>query len=254
MLRSAIAVAFPLLLLVPAALSAATPDPLVAELVARYGEAERPRVERGFAQLDAFWRAEDGDRAARDEFARTHFAGDAATRDALFDRLEAGLESLDGHLAEISRDWRAQSDLDRGPILPFDEIMAAWIRRRTSPTTCSATSLAFVVLLNFPLTTLDERLARGESWIAPRVGRGAAGRPLREAHPVRRQPGDRRGGVARRRSTSPATTSGCTTCVDESGERLFPPKLRLLSHWNLRDELKASYGDARTGWRSSARS
>ncbi len=35
--------------------------------------------------------------------------------------------------------------------------------------------------------------------------------------------------------------------VDDKGVRLFPPKMRLLSHWNLRDEIKADYGDAKTG-------
>jgi hypothetical protein len=35
--------------------------------------------------------------------------------------------------------------------------------------------------------------------------------------------------------------------VDPSGQRLFPPKLRLLSHWNLRDEIKADYADAQHG-------
>ena len=29
--------------------------------------------------------------------------------------------------------------------------------------------------------------------------------------------------------------------VDANGARLFPPRLRLLSHWNLRDEIKADY-------------
>jgi hypothetical protein len=29
--------------------------------------------------------------------------------------------------------------------------------------------------------------------------------------------------------------------VDDRGRRLFPPKLRLLSHWNLRDQIKADY-------------
>jgi hypothetical protein len=37
--------------------------------------------------------------------------------------------------------------------------------------------------------------------------------------------------------------------VDDDGRRLFPPGMRLLSHWNLRDEIKASYGldDAELG-------
>jgi hypothetical protein len=246
MLRSAFAVAFPLLLLAPAALSAAPPDPLVAELVARYGEAERARVERGLAQLDAFWRAEDGDRAARDEFARTHFAGDAATRDALFDRLEAGLESLDGHLAEISRDWRAQSDLDRGPILPFDEIMAAWDPAAHVSDDLFGNKLAFAVLLNFPLTTLDERLARGESWSR----REWAEARLAERF-AKRIPSAVNQAFAEAASSAAQYVAGYNIwmhhLVDERGERLFPPKLRLLEHWNLRDEIKASYGDAAHG-------
>src|SRR5262249_59164293 len=31
--------------------------------------------------------------------------------------------------------------------------------------------------------------------------------------------------------------------VGDKGERLFPKGLRLISHWNLRDELKADYAD-----------
>jgi len=42
--------------------------------------------------------------------------------------------------------------------------------------------------------------------------------------------------------------------VNERGERLFPAKMRLLSHWNLRDEIKANYPLGAAGWRSSARS
>ena len=35
--------------------------------------------------------------------------------------------------------------------------------------------------------------------------------------------------------------------VDAKGQRLFPPKMRLLSHWNLRDEIKADYADPKDG-------
>src|SRR5262249_28394233 len=35
--------------------------------------------------------------------------------------------------------------------------------------------------------------------------------------------------------------------VDVKGARLFPQGLRLLSHWNLRDEIKADYSDAKDG-------
>jgi hypothetical protein len=32
--------------------------------------------------------------------------------------------------------------------------------------------------------------------------------------------------------------------LDERGERPFPPRMRLLSHWNLRDQIKADYSEA----------
>ena len=35
--------------------------------------------------------------------------------------------------------------------------------------------------------------------------------------------------------------------VDDKGQRALPPKMRLLSHWNLRDEIKADYADKQNG-------
>ncbi len=248
MVRSALAVAC-LLLPMSTALAAAAPesqDPMLTELVAKFGEAERARIARGLSQLDAFWRAEDGDRAARDEFVRTYYAGDAATRDALFARLESGLESLDGHLLEISRDWRAQSDLDRGPILPFDEIMAAYDPAAHVADDLFGNRLAFAVLLNFPLTTLEERLAQGEGWsrrqwaevrLAARFGKrvpSAVNQAFAEAS-------------ARASQYVAGYNVWMHHLVDAKGQRLFPPKLRLLEHWNLRDEIKASYSDPKQG-------
>src|ERR1043166_5419799 len=93
-------------------------DAVESELVAKYGEAQRARAHRGVHQVAEFWRAEDGDAAAFRDFVTTNFAGDQKTLDAMFDRFQFALESLYGYSAEISRDWKAQSDLDRGPIYP----------------------------------------------------------------------------------------------------------------------------------------
>jgi hypothetical protein len=40
--------------------------------------------------------------------------------------MEFALESYDGHVNEIVRDFRKQSDLDLGAIYPFDEILAGY--------------------------------------------------------------------------------------------------------------------------------
>src|ERR1043166_7149964 len=129
-------------------------DAVESELVAKYGEAQRARAHRGIHQVADFWRAEDGDAAAFRDFVTTNFAGEQKTLDATFDRFQFALESLNGHMAEISRAWKQQSDLALGPILPFDELMAAYDPYAHLNDDLFANKIAFVALLNFPLTTL----------------------------------------------------------------------------------------------------
>ena len=68
-------------------------DKAESDLVAKYGEAQRARAHRGVAQVAEFWRAEDGDAAAFQEFVASSFAGDQKTLDALFERMEFAFES-----------------------------------------------------------------------------------------------------------------------------------------------------------------
>src|SRR5206468_1067965 len=97
-------------------------------------------------------------------FVRENFAGDQATLDALFDRMQFIEESLFGYMSAIGRDLRWQSDLDIGPIYPFDEVLAGYAPGAHLNEDLFANKIAFTVLLNFPLTTLDQRLAEGDQW------------------------------------------------------------------------------------------
>src|SRR5688500_20403294 len=83
---------------------------LESELVTKYGEGQKARLQRGIKQVAQFWRAEDGDQAAFENLIRTHFAGDQVTLDALFNRMQFVLESINGHMTEIARDlqWRSE--------------------------------------------------------------------------------------------------------------------------------------------------
>jgi hypothetical protein len=217
------------------------------ELVTQYGESQRARIQRGIAQVRQFWRASDGDDAAMQAFIRANFAGDAKTLDALFDRMQFVLESVDGHMNEIGRDLRWQSDLDLGPIHPFDEVMAGYDPSAHLNDDFFENKLAFVVLLNFPLTTLDQRLAEGEKWSR----RQWAETKLAQRF-SKRIPSDVN--LAFSRAAGEAAQYVATYniwmhhLVDAEGNRLFPAKMRLLEHWNLRDEIKANYSlDAKTG-------
>jgi hypothetical protein len=216
------------------------------ELVAKHGEAQRARISRGLKQVADFWRAEDGDRAVFEEFVRTNFAGDQTTLDAMFTRFQHNFEQVDGHMQEIGREFRQQSDLDVGEILPFDELFAGYDPSAHLADDFFKNKLAFVVLLNFPLTTLEQRLNEGEKWSRRQWAEARLAQRF-----SKRIPAEVNLELARASSEADRYIAEYNIwmhhLLDEKGNRLFPPKLRLLSHWNLRDEIKANYTEGEKG-------
>ncbi|MGZ4777879.1 MAG: hypothetical protein ACXV5L_01685 [Thermoanaerobaculia bacterium] len=220
-------------------------DRVETQLVAKYGEAERANIHRGLQQAAGFWRAEDGDASAFEEFAvANYFTGDA--REQLFKRLEFTLESFDGHMNEIARDWRQQSDLDLGTIYPFDELMAGYDPSAHINDDLFENKLAFIVLLNFPLTSLQQRLTEGDKWSR----RQWAETKLAQRF-SKRVPADVSMAIAKASAEASQYVASYNIwmhhVVDDRGRRLFPAKMRLLEHWNLRDEIKADYSDKENG-------
>jgi len=236
-------------------------DKLQSELAAKYGEAQRERVRRGLKQVGEFWRKDDGDQAAFESFVRPNCAGDQAAIDTVFTRFEKLLERLDGHLQEIGREFRNQADLDLGPMLPLDETFAGFDAGAHVTDDMFRNKLAFVILLNFPLTTLEQRLGEGRNWsrrqwaearLAQRFSKRVPAE-VNQAIAQAQAEGDHYiseyniwmyhivGAPTAKADSSPAARN-------ETNEvRLFPKRMRLLSHWNLRDEIKADYDVPQNG-------
>ena len=216
------------------------------EMIAKYGESQRTRLQRGMQQVANFWRIEDGEATIFEEFVRKNFAGDQATLDTMFSRFERNLEQLDGHMHEINREFRTQSDLDLGPILPFDEAFAGYDPSAHVLDDFFQNKLAFTVLLNFPLTTLEQRLTEGEKWSRRQWAEVRLAQRF-----SKRIPASVNLAIAQAAADAERYIAEYNIwmhhLVDTKGNRLFPPKLRLLSHWNLRDEIKADYSDVKTG-------
>ncbi|HVF48970.1 MAG TPA: hypothetical protein VNA19_02715 [Pyrinomonadaceae bacterium] len=219
---------------------------LESELVSKYGEAQRARLVRGMGQVADFWRAEDGDAAAFEEFVRTNFAGQQATLDTMFERFQRNLEQLDGHMQEIGREFAQQSDLDAGEILSFDELFAGYSPSAHVTDDFFRNKLAFIVLLNFPLTTLQQRLAEGERWTRRQWAEARLAQRFSKRIPAEVNLANAQAAAEAGRYIAEYNI-WMHHLLDDKGARLFPPKLRLLSHWNLRDEIKADYSDAQTG-------
>ncbi len=221
---------------------AASRTALEKELVAKHGEGQRERLRRGMEQAARFWRAGDGNAKVFEEFVRANFAGEPATLDALFQRMEFAMESLEGYMVEINRNFRMQVDLDRGPIIGFDETLAGYDPSAHTTDDFFDNKLAFVVLLNFPLTTLEQRLAEGEGWSRRQWAETRLAQRF-----SKRIPAEVSLEIAKVSAEADQYIAQYNVwmhhLVDGKGDRLFPAKMRLLSHWNLRDEIKANYSD-----------
>jgi hypothetical protein len=219
---------------------------LQGELTARFGTEQRPRIRRGLAQVARFWRPQDGGAGEFEAFVRDQFAGEPRTLDDLFARMEGVMESLEGHLLEIGRDFRLGSDLDLGPMLPVDAILAGFDPGAHVTEDLFGDKLAFAVLLNFPLTTLEERVRDGGAW----TSRQWAEAWLAERF-CRRVPAEVNQAAAEASAAAERYIAGCNIrmdhLVDARDRRLFPPGKRLLCHWNLRDEIKAQYAEGPAG-------
>ncbi len=208
---------------------------LVAALVQKHGEASRARAERGVKQVLALWRPQDGDLRA---FIESSFIADPAL---LLQRFSKAFEQIDGHLLEIGRALRSWNELELGPQLPVDQLFASVDVGAHLSDDLFDSKLAFVALLNFPLSELDEMAAEGpawtrKQWAEARLTRRFAQRPSGAALQA----------VAKASADSEAYIAGYNLWMHhllDKGERIFPKGVRLLTHWNLRDEIKADYAD-----------
>ena len=112
--------------------------------------------------------------------------------------------------------------------------------------------LAFIVLLNFPITTLEQRLTEGEKWSRRQWAEAALGLTFSKRIPSEVN-------LAVGKASADASQYVATYNIwmhhllDDKGKRLFPAKMRLLEHWNLRDEIKANYSlDPKVGLAEAA--
>lgn len=214
------------------------------KLLEKYGSGQKERIERGVRQVAEMWRPEDGSPEDFENLVLTHFAGSAESQEKLFKRFEKQLEAISGHNQMIQLSLREQVDLELGPIEPVDQIFAGFDPGAHLLDDFFANKLAHIVLLNFPVTTLEERIQKGDSW---------SRREWAEARLAsrfsKRVPADVNQAITQAYAEADAYIGDYKFymhhILDEQGNRLFQPGLKLISHWNLRDEIRGLYGEQR---------
>ncbi len=218
-----------------------------AELLKKYGEEERFRIERGVEQTAKLWREEDGSAADFEKFCEKNFIADPDKLDSLFSRLEANFETIYGHFNKISLDLLRPLHLSYYEILPIDYLFGAWSPSAHLEDDFFKNKIAFHILLNFPRYSLEEKSELADKWTRKQWAFARVGDMFSS-----RVPAELNQKVSEALTKADAYISSYNiymgNLVDDSGKTLFPKDLKLISHWGLRDELKSHYAEGEKGF------
>ena len=215
---------------------------VIDSLISTFGEEHRSRIETGVRQVAERWQKSDGDEQAFRKFCLEHFQTDPEKGDVLFTRFQKNLESLYGNLHRISRDFNRALQVDIGPVYPVDYLFASYNPFAHVSDDMFRSKLAFAVLLNFPIYSQEEKYDRGYSWSRKQWAEVRLAEEFRSRVPA---------SVSQKRSLAYVAADDYINnynifmhnLLDEQGNHLFPEGLKLISHWGLRDELKAQYAN-----------
>ncbi|MBN2814910.1 MAG: hypothetical protein JXQ80_12585 [Bacteroidales bacterium] len=212
-------------------------------LIKKYGEAQQEQIERGVNGVASLWQAADGDQQAFVDFCTGQFAGNSAKRYELFKRISENMEVIRGSFNAITVGLQRPIHVESGQMLAVDEIFGSYSPAAHFTDDFFSNKLAFNILLNFPYYSLAEKTAlAGEwgrkDWAYARLG------DLFDS----RVPSDVMQQVINANTRSELYIAAYNIfagkLVNDKGQQLFPVDMKLLSHWNIRDEIKSNYGAA----------
>lgn len=217
----------------------------VETLIKKY-PSESERISCCVRQAAALWNTRtDGTAAAFLRFCRDNFLV-GPELEKLLASFEAKLESVNGHFTALLLKLRREVDEDTGPLGPADKLFAAYSPGAHFIEDMFRARLAFLALLNFPVRTLEDCLEKGPAWSRDEWARTRLAQ--RFAHRV---PSDINRELAAAYSEAEQYISSYNIFLNKvtgpDGEELFPERLKLISHWGLRDYLKGLYTDKAGG-------
>ncbi len=219
---------------------------VIKSIVGKHGEASNFRAERGVNQVAALWRETDGTSEEFSAFCKTNFIANEAQLDELFGTVQRNLEIINGYYNKIDLQLKEPVQLTGKEISAVDELFGGYNIGSHLDNDLYANKIAFIVALNFPYYSLDEKTKLGKQWTRKQWAFARLGDRF-----TTRIPADIIQHLSQTLASADSYISGYNICMgmlqNDKGEKLFPADMKLISHWGLRDELKSNYADKKRG-------
>ena len=210
-------------------------------LTQTHPNADLSLAERGVRQVAALWQEADGTEADFVELVTTHYAATEEDKKVLYDRLSHILEQC-GQSADLLNNTLQEPTtlVGKGEPSTVDWIISGYSPMAHFTEDMFANKIAHICVLNFPSYTLEEKNTLGQEWTRLEWAYARMGEVFNT-----RIPGSVYAHSAQAMSEAENYIAGYNIMMhclrNEQGEQLWQEPMALLSHWNLRDELKSNY-------------
>ena len=212
------------------------------ELMNQHPDASKSLVEKGVKQVALLWTRNDGSPEDYKAFCEDNYVSNSEERKQLFERFDRHFEVIWGNLLKLQLELNEPNHMDVGDLTDIDMMFAAYNPQAHLDEDLYASKIAFIVALNFPELSLDEKNEMGKDWDSLEWAYARLGDVFTSRIPAE---------LLQKRSDA-ATNSdayiseynifmGHVLGID--GQTHFPEDMKLITHWNLRDELKSNYAN-----------
>lgn len=199
-------------------------------------------LERGVNQAATLWKVEDGTQEEFKTLVVKNFAKTPAEKEQLFNRIAYILESLYGTSNQLSVDLQKPLHLAGPDPIEVDYLMGSYTPFSHLSDDLFENKFAFITIVNFPNFTLEEKNSLGKNWTRLEWGYARLGDIFTNRVPAE---------LTAEKNIASGNGENYIAqynimmghLLNEKGEKLFPEDMVLLSHWNLRDEIKSNYAN-----------
>ena len=221
-------------------------DAVVADLVGQMtfddASIDGKLLKRGASQVAALWTAEDGSAEEFVQFVKDNYAASPEARRELFDKLSKAYEVLLGTQNQVAIELSLPTILAGPEPTNIDYIMSAFNPYSHLWNDLYENKVAFITILNFPNYTLAEKNELGGNWSREQWAYARMGDMF-----TSRVPASLNKEAAQANADAENYIASYNIMMghlrNEKGTALFPENMVLLSHWNLRDEIKSNYAN-----------
>ena len=225
----------------PVMISDTTIQASITAITVAHPEADAVLVRRGVEQVAALWQENDGTEADFRELVNSSFAVGCEERQVLYDRLARIIEQCNQSADMLNNTLQEPTTLvGKGEPTSVDWIISGYSPMAHFVEDMFANKIAHICVLNFPHYTLEEKNTLGKEWTRQEWAYARLGDIFTD-----RVPGNIMAAYSQALSDAENYIAGYNIMMhclrNEQGEQLWQEPMALLSHWNLRDELKSNY-------------